>query len=65
VQSNKDELEKLKRELRFTKEKADELERNKATELSAMLSKYNREMADLEEALHVYSCFTTLLIGLG
>jgi len=30
-----------------------------------MLSKYNREMADLEEALHVYSLFAALLTGLG
>jgi len=28
------------------------LERTKGSELSAMLTKYNREMADLEEALH-------------
>jgi hypothetical protein len=46
-------LEKLKRELRFAKEKADDLDRTKASEMSAMLAKYNREMADLEEALHV------------
>lgn len=52
--SQKDELEKLKRELRFAKEKADELERTKASELSSMLAKYNREMADLEEILHVF-----------
>jgi hypothetical protein len=29
------------------------MERTKASELSSMLAKYNREMADLEEALHV------------
>jgi huntingtin-interacting protein 1-related protein len=46
-------LEKLQRELRFAKEKAEDLERTKASELSSMLAKYNREMADLEEALHV------------
>ena len=51
--SHKDELEKLKRELRFAKEKADDLERTKASEVSSMLAKYNREMADLEEILHV------------
>ena len=61
TQSNKDELEKLKRELRFAKEKADELEQGKASELSAMLSKYNREMADLEEALHVDPFWRSLL----
>lgn len=46
-------MEKVKRELRFAKEKADDLERTKASEVSSMLAKYNREMADLEEALHV------------
>ncbi|KAI9824673.1 MAG: hypothetical protein M1819_000826 [Sarea resinae] len=48
---NKEEVEKLKRELRFALEKADNAERAKGSELSSMLSKYNREMADLEEAL--------------
>lgn len=51
--SNKEEVEKLKRELRFALEKAENAERGKGTELSAMLAKYNREMADLEEALRV------------
>ena len=49
--SNKDELEKLKRELRMANDRADGLERSKGNELSTMLAKYNREMADLEEAL--------------
>ena len=48
---NREELEKLKRELRFALDKADNAERAKGTELSGMLAKYNREMADLEEAL--------------
>lgn len=48
---NREELEKLKRELRFALEKAENAERAKGNELSTMLSKYNREMADLEEAL--------------
>ncbi|KAF2805233.1 ANTH domain-containing protein [Mytilinidion resinicola] len=48
---HKEELEKLKRELRFALEKADNAERGKGTELSAMLSRHNREIADLEEAL--------------
>lgn len=50
---NKEELEKLKRELRFALEKADNADRAKGSELSSMLAKYNREMADLEEALRV------------
>ena len=58
---NREEVEKLKRELRFALEKADSAERAKGTELSSMLSKYNREMADLEEALRV--CKTGQLVG--
>lgn len=48
---HKDELEKLKRELRFALEKADNSDRAKGSELSAMLARHNREIADLEEAL--------------
>lgn len=48
---HKDELEKLKRELRMALDRADNQERAKGNELSAMLSRHNREIADLEEAL--------------
>jgi huntingtin-interacting protein 1-related protein len=51
VGGNREELEKLKRELRMALDRGDNLERSKGNELSSMLSKYNREMADLEEAL--------------
>jgi DNA repair exonuclease SbcCD ATPase subunit len=54
--TNKDELEKIKRELRMALERAENAERSKGTEISSMLSKYNREMADLEEALRVSNC---------
>ena len=53
--SNKDEVEKLRRELRMASERADNLERSKGNELSTMLAKYNREMSDLEEALRAKS----------
>ncbi|KAI1814577.1 ANTH domain-containing protein [Poronia punctata] len=53
--NNKEELEKLKRELRMANDRADNLERSKGNELSSMLAKYNREMADLEEALRTKS----------
>lgn len=49
--SQKDEVEKLKRELRMALDRVDNLERSKGNELSTMLSKYNRELADMEEAL--------------
>ncbi|KAI5292616.1 sla2 Src-like adaptor 2, partial [Ascosphaera acerosa] len=48
---NREEVEKLKRELNLAIERADNAERQKGSEISAMLSKYNREMADLEEAV--------------
>ncbi|RKF62881.1 Endocytosis protein end4 [Erysiphe neolycopersici] len=49
--NNREEVEKLKRDLRMALERADNIERSKGTELSSMISKYNREMSDLEEAL--------------
>ncbi|KAL1972336.1 hypothetical protein VTN31DRAFT_7555 [Thermomyces dupontii] len=49
--ANKEELEKVKRELRLALERAENAEKQKGTEISTLLSKYNREMADLEEAL--------------
>ncbi|KAH3912287.1 hypothetical protein HBI56_005470 [Parastagonospora nodorum] len=48
---HRDELEKVKRELRAALDRADNSERGKGSELSAMLSRHNREIADLEEAL--------------
>lgn len=58
---NREEVEKLKRELRLAAERADNAERAKGSELSSMLAKYNREMADLEEALRV--CVSITLPG--
>jgi len=49
--SNKEEIDKLKRELKFALEKADNNDRSKGTELSSMLSRHNREIADLEDLL--------------
>ncbi|KIW76927.1 hypothetical protein Z517_09371 [Fonsecaea pedrosoi CBS 271.37] len=49
--SNREEVEKLKRELRLALERAEDAEKTKASELSALLSKYNREVADLEAAV--------------
>ncbi|KAF2397495.1 ANTH domain protein [Trichodelitschia bisporula] len=49
--SSKEEIEKLKRELRFALEKAENAERAKGAELSALLNRHNREVADLEETL--------------
>ncbi|PZD42336.1 I-LWEQ multi-domain protein [Pyrenophora tritici-repentis] len=48
---HREEIEKLKRELRSALDRADNAERGKGSELSALLSRHNREIADLEEAL--------------
>lgn len=64
VGGNREEVEKLKRELRFALEKADNAERAKGSELSSMLAKYNREMADLEEALRVRALLLQNLCGI-
>ena len=50
---NREEVEKLNRELRMALDRAENTERSKGSELSSMLARYNREMADLEEALRV------------
>lgn len=47
----KEEIEKLKRELRLALDKAENIERGKGSELSSLLNRHNREMADLEETL--------------
>lgn len=49
--SNREEVEKVKRELRLAIDRAETAERQKGTEISAVLSKYNRELVDLEESL--------------
>lgn len=49
--SQKEEVEKLKRELRVAEEKSENNESSKGKELSALLSQHNREMANLEEVL--------------
>lgn len=49
--SSKDQIEKLERELRMTKEKLDDAERSKGADLSLLLAKHNRELSELEEAL--------------
>ncbi|CCU82957.1 cytoskeleton assembly control protein SLA2 [Blumeria hordei DH14] len=48
---NREEIEKLKRELRMALDHSESVERSKGAEISSMLSKFNRDVADLEEAL--------------
>ena len=48
---HKEEIDKLTRELRFAREAADNAERAKGSELSVMLNRHQREIADFEELL--------------
>lgn len=51
--SHKDELDRVKRELRFANERAEDASRSKSSEVSTVLSKYNRQLAELEDSLRV------------
>ncbi|KAG8987713.1 sla2 Src-like adaptor 2, partial [Tulasnella sp. 427] len=47
----KEEVERLRRDLRFANERAEDATRNKSQEVSGMLSKYNRQLTELEDSL--------------
>lgn len=49
--SNKDELERTKRDLRFAEERAQDATRSKSSEVHAMLQKYTRQLNELEDSL--------------
>ena len=52
-QNQKEELERLKRDLRFAEERADDVSRSKGSEVSTLLTKYNRQLEELEASLRV------------
>ncbi|ANB12196.1 Sla2p [Sugiyamaella lignohabitans] len=49
--SSKDQLEKLERDLRLMQDKLNDAERAKGADLSLLISRHNRELAELEDAL--------------
>ncbi|KIM70189.1 hypothetical protein SCLCIDRAFT_102287 [Scleroderma citrinum Foug A] len=49
--SHKDELERLRREINFANERADDAVRSKGSEMSGVLGKYNRQINELEDSL--------------
>jgi chromosome segregation ATPase len=51
--SHKDELDRVRRELDFANERAEDATRNRSSEVGGMLSKYNRQLTELEESLRV------------
>lgn len=52
-QSHKDEMERLKRDLRFAEERAEDATRSRSSETSSVIAKYNRQLNELEESLRV------------
>ena len=51
--SHKEELDRLKREINFANERAEDATRSKSSEMSGILGKYNRQMNELEDSLRV------------
>ncbi|KAN0100290.1 ANTH domain containing protein [Tylopilus felleus] len=49
--SHKDELERIRRELNFANERAEDAGRSKSSEVSGILGKYNRQLNELEDSL--------------
>ena len=50
--SQKDELTRLRRDLDFANERAEDATRNRSSETSGMISRYNRQLNELEDTLH-------------
>ncbi|KIJ22116.1 hypothetical protein PAXINDRAFT_105954 [Paxillus involutus ATCC 200175] len=49
--SHKDELDRLRREVGFANERAEDAARSKSSEVSGVLGKYNRQLNELEDSL--------------
>ena len=51
--AHKDEIDRLRREISFANERAEDATRSKSSEVSTVLSKYNRQLTELEDSLRV------------
>ena len=51
--SHREEMDRLKRELNFANERAEDASRSKSSEVSTVMSKYNRQLSELEDSLRV------------
>ncbi|KZT75000.1 hypothetical protein DAEQUDRAFT_16941 [Daedalea quercina L-15889] len=49
--SHKDELDRLRREINYANERAEDAARSKSSETSTIMSKFNRQMQELEDSL--------------
>lgn len=51
--SSKEELESLRREVKFANERGSDLSRAKSNEVSSVMKKFNRQLSELEDTLRV------------
>ncbi|KAG8679568.1 sla2 Src-like adaptor 2, partial [Ceratobasidium sp. 395] len=49
--SHKEDMDRLRRDLSFANERAEDAGRNKSSEVSGMMTKYNRQLNELEDSL--------------
>ncbi|KAF5385055.1 hypothetical protein D9615_001319 [Tricholomella constricta] len=49
--SHKEEIDRLRRDLNFANERAEDFSRSKNTEVSSVMNKYNRQLSELEDSL--------------
>jgi chromosome segregation ATPase len=61
--SHKDELDRIRRELDFANERAEDASRSKSSEVSTVLKKYNRQLNELEDSLRVRICWRVYSYG--
>jgi len=57
--SHKDDMDRIRRELNFANERAEDASRSKSSEVSSVLGKYNRQLTELEDSLR--ACFSNLI----
>ena len=55
--THKDEMDRIRRELNFANERAEDASRSKSSEVSGVLNKYNRQLTELEDSLRVRLLF--------
>ncbi|KAF8898982.1 ANTH domain-containing protein [Infundibulicybe gibba] len=49
--THKEEMDRIRRELNFANERAEDSSRNKSSEVSSVMAKYNRQLSELEDSL--------------
>ena len=62
--SHKDELDRLRREINFANERAEDATRSKSSEVSHVLAKYNRQIQELEDSLRVSFGYNSCVLNI-